>query len=175
MEYLKYIIPFVIGFGIAFLFFKPQVKESIVEVVTERVDTVYTEPETDTIFIDRVRLKTLIDTVYYSEPFKAQISQYKGLEEIEYGTISWMAETTGELTKMDIVPNISVPVITKEVERVKTITKTRDLRGLYIGGSVSNSIDWKAGASYVDRDWQVNYDYQPSNKMHWAGIKRRIF
>lgn len=173
VKYIPYIVCMAIGSVLTFLFFKPEVKETIVEVVKVKTDTVY-QVETETLRVPYEVLVERIDTVYYSKPFEANISRYSGSEVITYGKIDWMAETTGKLTDITITPYLDLPVITKEIEKTKTITQTRDLRGLYLGGGVSNKIDWKAGVSYVDKDWLFGYDYEIGREIHWLGFKRRL-
>ena len=174
MKIALYIITFAVGFAVAFLFFRPEITESIVIKTEERVDTIFTA-HTDTVYIPYETLVETIDTVYYSEPFKADISVYRGSEELEYGNVDWRAETTGKLVNFSMIPHLQLPTIIKEIETVKTVTQTRDLRGLYAGASASLDLDYKLGASYVDRDWQFNYDYQPKIGAHWVGVKRRVF
>lgn len=171
---VKYILAAGIGFALAFLFFQPEVIRKVVINTKTKIDTVY-HSEIDTVFIPYETLVETIDTVYYSKPFKADISRYSGKEVLDYGSIDWMAETTGKLTNLRIVPNLQLPTIVKEIETVKTVTTVKDLRGLYAGAGINQNIGYKVGASYVDKDWQFNYDYQPKDKIHWVGVKKRLF
>lgn len=174
MKLATYILSLAIGFALAFLLFKTKIVENIVFKTETRIDTIFTS-HADTVFLTETILYERIDTVYYSEPFKADISVYSGSELLDYGSIDWMAETTGKLVNLSFTPSFEIPTITKEIETVRTITKTRDLKGLYAGASASLDLDYKLGASYVDRDWQFNYDYQPKLDAHWVGVRRRIF
>lgn len=174
MRVAPYILSFAIGFALAFLFFKPKIVENIVVKTETRIDTIFTA-HVDTVFLTDTVLQHHIDTVYYSVPFEATVSVYSGSKVLDYGSIDWMAETTGKLVNLSFTPSFDIPTITKEIETVRTITKTRDLRGLYAGASASLDLDYKIGASYMDRDWQFNYDYQPKAGMHWVGVKRRVF
>ena len=174
MKLAPYILSAAIGFALAFLFFKPNVIENIVIKTEERIDTLYTH-HVDTVYLTDTLLKERIDTVYYSIPHQSTLTAYSGRENLDYGFIDWKAETTGKLVDFKLTPNFNLPTIVKEIETVKTVTRTRDLRGLYAGASASLDLDYKLGASYVDRDWQFNYDYQPKIGAHWVGVKKRIF
>lgn len=174
MKLAPYILSAAIGFALAFLFFKPKVIESIVIKTEERIDTLYTH-HVDTVYLTDTLLQERIDTVYYSIPHQSILTAYSGRENLDYGFIDWKAETTGKLVDFKLTPNFNLPTIVKEIETVKTVTKTRDLRGLYAGASASMDLDYKLGASYVDRDWQVNAEYQPRQDIWWLGVKRRVF
>lgn len=174
MKLAPYIIAFAVGFALALLFFKPKIVEKIVVNTETRIDTIFTA-HADTVFLTETVLQHHIDTVYYSIPFEANVTSYSGSKALDYGTIDWRAETTGKLVNLSFTPSIEIPTIIKEIETVKTVTQTRDLRGLYAGASASLDLGYKLGASYVDRDWQFNYDYQPKARMHWVGVKRRLF
>lgn len=174
MKLATYILAVAVGFALAFLFFKPKIVENIVVKTETRIDTIFTA-HADTVFLTETVLEERIDTVYYSEPYKASVSVYSGSEVLDYGSIDWRAETTGKMVNLSFTPSIEIPTIIKEIETVKTVTQTRDLRGLYAGASANLDLDYKLGASYVDRDWQFNYDYQPKVGMHWVGVKRRVF
>lgn len=174
MKLASYILAFALGVALAFLFFKPKIVENIVVKTETRIDTIFTA-HADTVFLTDTVLQYHIDTVYYSVPFEATVTAYSGSKVLDYGTIDWRAETTGKLVNLSFTPSIEIPTIIKEIETVKTVTQTRDLWGLYAGASASLDLDYKLGASYVDRDWQFNYDYQPKLDAHWLGVRRRIF
>ncbi len=174
LKLATYILAFALGFALAFLFFKPQIVKNIVVKTETRIDTIFTA-HADTVFLTDTVLKYHIDTVYYSVPFEANVTAYSGSKVLEYGSIDWRAETTGKLVNLSFTPSIEIPTIIKEIETVKTVTQTRDLRGLYAGASASLDLDYKLGASYVDKDWQFNYDYHPKVRTHWVGVKRRLF
>lgn len=174
MKLATYILAVAVGFALAFLFFKPKIVENIVVKTDTRIDTIFTA-HADTVFLTETVLEERIDTVYYSEPYKASVSVYSGSEVLDYGSIDWRAETTGKLVNLSFTPSFEIPTITKEIETVRTITKTRDLRGLYAGASARLDLDYKIGASYVDRDWQVNAEYQPRQDVWWLGVKKRVF
>ena len=173
-ELIKYALFIAIGFAICYFMFQPKVVDRIVVTTETRIDTIFTAYK-DTVFLTDTVLQHHIDTVYYSVPFEATVTAYSGSKVLDYGSIDWRAETTGKLVNLSFTPSFDIPTITKEIETVKTVTQTIDLRGLYAGASASIDLDYKVGASYVDRDWQFNYDYQPKVKMHWVGVKKRLF
>ena len=191
MKLAPYILSAAIGFALAFLFFKPKVIENIVIKTETITDTVYTKhveriPFPDLAYmaledsIDHYRIlyeEELgnIKIVKENEPFSAPLRTYSGTEATLYGNIGYNTVVAGSLLDMTITHDLRLPTITNTVTTEKTVTKTRDLRGLYAGGWVSTGMDYKLGVSYVDRDWQLNYDYQPKMEVHWVGVKKRIF
>lgn len=191
MKLATYILAVAVGFALAFLFFKPKIVESIAIKTETRTDTVYTRHVERIPFPDLAYLsledsidhyKELyeeelanIKIVKENEPFSAPIRNYSGTEVTLYGNIGYNAVVAGKMLDMAITHDLRLPTITNTVTTEKTVTKTRDLRGLYAGASASMDLDYKLGASYVDRDWQFNYDYQPNAGIHWVGVKRRLF
>src|SRR5690554_4016361 len=174
MKTLTHILALAIGFALCYLFLQPETVRSVQIVTNTKIDTLY-RSQIDTVFITELILEERVDTVYYSEPYKADISVYSGRETLEYGYIDWRSETTGKMINFSMIPHLNIPTITNRIETVKTVTETRDLRGVYAGASVSDRIDYKLGASYVDRNWLFSYDYQPREKSHWLGIRKRVF
>lgn len=191
MKLATYILAFAVGFALAFLFFKPKIVENIVVKTETRIDTVYTKhveriPFPDLTYIaleDSIEhYRSLyeeelgnIKIVKENEPFSAPLRTYSGFEPTLYGNIGYNSVVAGKMLDMAIIHDLRLPTITNTVTTEKVVTKTRDLRGLYAGASASLDLDYKIGASYVDRDWQFNYDYQPKVNMHWVGVKRRLF
>ncbi len=191
MKLATYILAFALGFALAFLFFKPKIVENIVVKTETRIDTVYTKhveriPFPDLTYIaleDSIEhYRSLyeeelgnIKIVKENEPFSAPLRTYSGFEPTLYGNIGYNAVVAGKMLDMSITHDLKMPTITNTVTTVKTVTQTRDLLGLYAGASASMDLDYKLGASYVDRDWQFNYDYQPKVRTHWVGVKRRVF
>lgn len=191
MKLATYILAFAVGFALAFLFFKPKIVENIVVKTETRIDTVYTRhveriPFPDLTYIaleDSIEhYRSLyeeelgnIKIVKENEPFSAPLRTYSGFEPTLYGNIGYNAVVAGKMLDMAITHDLRMPTITNTVTTEKTVTKTRDLRGLYAGASTSLDLDYKLGASYVDRDWQVNAEYQPRQDIWWVGVKRRLF
>jgi hypothetical protein len=136
--------------------------------------TVYTEIK-DTVYLDRVKLDKQIDTVYYSEPFKAEISRYSGSEDMTYGKIDWTAETTGKLVNLEFKPILSIPekVVTNTIER--EITRTVFNRGIYAGGMVNEKLKPSISASYIDKSISIDYLYNLNRKEHSIGMKLKVF
>ncbi len=197
MANLKIIIPVSVAVGI-FLglviyekFLLPEIEESTVVTEKETIDTTFNDVA-GTIQFDSLRYQSLSDSIDYyrslyeeelgnikivkeNEPFSAPLRTYSGFEPTLYGNIGYNAVVAGKMLDMTITNDLRLPTITNTVTTEKVVTQTRDLRGLYAGASASLDLDYKLGASYVDRDWQFNYDYQPKVKMHWVGVKRRVF
>ena len=191
MKLAPYILSAAIGFALAFLFFKPKVIENIVIKTETRTDTVYTRHVERIPFPDLTYLALEDSIEHYrnlyeeelanvkivkeNEPFSAPLRTYSGFEPTLYGNIGYNSVVAGKMLDMAITHDLRLPTITNTVTTEKTVTRTRDLRGLYAGASASLDLDYKLGASYVDRDWQFNYDYQPKIGAHWVGVKRRVF
>ena len=191
MKLAPYILSAAIGFALAFLFFKPKVIESIVIKTETITDTVYTRHVERIPFPDLtyIALEDSIDhyrslyaeelanvkIVKENEAFSAPLRTYSGFEPTLYGNIGYNSVVAGAMLDMAITHDLRLPTITNTVTTEKVVTKTRDLRGLYAGASANLDLDYKLGASYVDRDWQLNYDYQPKVGVHWVGVKRRVF
>lgn len=155
-------------------FFWPEIKTEIVEVRSTDTVTVINE-SIDTVFLDRVTLKTKIDTVYHSPELDAEISLYEGVEDIEYGQLFWKAETTGELVSLRLNPSLKVPekTITNTVTRTEKTTVYN--KGLYAGGMVTNSGLPSLSASYIDKKYSFDYQYSIPRKEHSIGVKIKIF
>jgi len=114
-----------------------------------------------------------IKIVSENEPFSAPLRRYSGFEPTLYGNIGYDAVVAGKMLDMSIKQDLRIPEIRVSTNTTRTIT--RDIRGLYAGASVTPQLDYKIGASYVNRDWQINYDYQPRYELHWVGVKKRVF
>src|SRR5690554_3782441 len=191
MKLAPYILAFAIGFALCHFLFQPKIVESIVIKTETRTDTVYTKHVERIPFPDLtyMALEDSIDhyrslyeeelgnikIVKENEPFSAPLRGYSGFEPTLYGNIGYNAVVAGSLLDMAITHDLRLPTITNTVTTEKTVTRTRDLRGLYAGASASLDLDYKVGASYVDRDWQVNAEYQPRQDIWWLGVKRRVF
>lgn len=191
MKYIPYILCIGIGAALYAFFMQPKIVESIVIKTETRTDTVYTKHVERIPFPDLAYLSLEDSIEHYrnlyeeelanikivkeNEPFSAPLRTYSGFEPTLYGNIGYNAVVAGKMIDMTITNDLRLPTITNTVTTEKVVTQTRDLRGLYAGASASLDLDYKLGASYVDRDWQFNYDYQPKAGMHWVGVKRRVF
>lgn len=189
MAYLKNLLFVAIGFAICYIFMNPKTVEKISIQTKTTVDTVLV-PVVEKIPFSDLAFSILEDSVEHyktlyaaelenlkivkeGEPFSAPLRRYSGFTPTLYGNIGYNAVVAGKVLDFDIVQDLRVPHITNRIETTKTIT--RDLRGVYAGASVSSDINYKLGASYVDRDWQVNAEYQPRQDMWWFGVRKRIF
>lgn len=189
MAYLKNLLFVAIGFAICYIFMNPKTVEKITVETKTTVDTVLVPvvekiPFSDLAFSileDSVEhYKTLyaaelenIKIVKEGEPVSAPLRRYSGFAPTLYGNVGYYAVVAGKVLDFSVVQDLRIPHITNKIETVKTVT--RDLRGVYAGAAISDHIGYKVGASYVDRDWLFSYDYQPREKIHWVGVRRRIF
>lgn len=154
--------------------FWPETKTVIKESLT--TDTVVVKKTSiDTIFIDRVKLKNRIDTIYYSTDLDADISLYEGVEDIEYGQLFWKAETTGQLVSLRLNPSLKIPekTITNTVTRTEKTTIYN--KGIYAGGMVNDKLLPSLSASYIDKKYSFDYQYSIPRKEHSIGVKIKIF
>lgn len=155
-------------------FFWPEMETKIVEVHTTDTLTIL-KTSIDTVFLDRVTLKTKIDTVYHSPELDAEISLYEGVEDIEYGQLFWKAETTGQLVSLRFNPSLKIPekTITNTVTRNEKTTVYN--KGLYAGGMVNQNLKPSLTASYIDKKYSFDYQYSIPRKEHSIGVKMKIF
>lgn len=176
-----------IGFALAFLFFKPDVVESIDTI--ETTDTLWL-PSKEKIVFDTLAFESLEDSVdlyrrlYAKElknikivkegkPFSAPLRRYDGFKPTLYGNIGYNALVAGSLLEMNIRQDLRLPSITHRIETTKT--RTRDLRGLYAGAGVSNLLDYKLGLSYVNKNWAFGVDWEGKTNTYWWSAKKRLF
>ena len=167
-------IGLIFGLIIFRTFFYPDFTESIEVVERVKVDTVYVEVR-DTIRIERrdVQIQYIRDTVILHQ--RLPINQFSGLKPTLYGDIGYTGLVAGHFLNMDITTNFRIPQINQTIERDRTVTRTVKPRGLYVGGSVSDQVQWSAGASYVDNLWLFDYRYDVGVGSHNIGVKRKIF
>lgn len=171
---VRYAIAVLSGLLIYHLFFKPEISERVEVVETLKVDTVYLYAR-DTITIDRTRVQIeyVTDTVIEKQSFP--INRFTGLESTLYGDIGYTGLVAGHFLNMQLNTNFKFPSLETTINRETTRTRVIKPRGLYIGGSVSDQIQYSAGASYLDNVWLFDYRYDVGVKSHSIGIKRKIF
>ena len=169
---VKYLISAAIGAFILYWFFWPEITTNTVTVEKITVDTFYVETR-DTLYFPVIEHEYLRDTII--ELFEPKISAYNALFPVLYGNVSVTGEVLGNVLNMGITTDFKIPNITNTIERTTTNTIVKKSKGLYIGGSVSDQIQWKVGASYLNDQFLFNYDYQPVQKIHWIGVRKRLF
>jgi len=172
------VIYFIVGVGLGLLiyrtFFFPEFTERVEYIETIKVDTVYKQVR-DTIRItqERVRIEYIRDTIIEKQGFP--ITRFSGLESTLYGDIGYTGLVAGHFLKLGLTTNFRIPQINQTIERERTVSRTVKPRGLYVGGSVSDQVQWSGGASYVDNLWLFDYRYDVGVGSNSLGVKRKVF
>jgi len=184
------IIGIAVGIFIMKMFFWPEI--TVIEKETIVIDSTYVEYKEryESLEKNRISLSDSIefykdlydipanviirhDTVFKYKPFEAPLRRFKGSQPFLYGNTTYNAVVAGELINIAIENDFKIPHITNTI--TKETTKIIHPRGLYLGGSVSDNIDFSAGASYLDNKWLFDYNYNVMMKSHSIGVKRKIF
>jgi len=171
-------------------FFWPEV--TVIEKETIVIDSTYVEykEKYDSISLERISLSDSIefykdlydipanvvlvhDTVFQNKPFEAPLKRFSGSQPFLYGNTTYDAIVAGEMLNISIENDFKIPHITNTI--TKETTKIIHPKGLYLGGSVSDKINFSAGATYLDNNWMFGYDYSVTMKSHSIGIKRKVF
>lgn len=154
------------------LFF-PEVKtETVAETRTE-IDTVFVT-HTDTVYQNSVNHRVIRDTVLI-EPIKPEIKTFSATFPLLYGNANVSGEVLGEVLKTSLETDFKIPTITNTITNTKTVTNTIAPRGLYLGASINTELVPSVGASYLDKDWMINYDYTLKTKSHSIGVRKKLF
>lgn len=160
------------AFLMHWLFF-PEVKtETVVETRME-VDTVFIT-HTDTIYQNSVKHRVIRDTVLM-EPIRPEIKAFSATFPLLYGNANVSGEVLGEVLKTSLETDFKIPTITNTITETKTVTNTITPRGLYLGASINTELVPSVGASYLDKDWMINYDYTIKTKAHSIGVRKKLF
>lgn len=173
---ITHIVSAVIGAFILYWFFWPEFStdREIVEVRTS--DTIYVAI-TDTIYRNKPVTRYMRDTVYVTETdtLTLPIKSFSETFPNQYGSITAFGETAGELLKLNLSTDLTIPTVTNTVIRTEKVTITEKPRGLYVGASINSELVPSVGASYLDKSWIFNYDYRPSGKIHSIGVRKKLF
>jgi hypothetical protein len=174
VKYIAFAIGLILGLIIFRTFFYPDFTESVEVVERVTVDTVYVEVR-DTIRIKHtdVQIEYIRDTIIQN--VLMPINRFSGLEPTLYGDIGYTGLVAGHFLNMDLTTNFRIPQIKHTIERDRKVSRTVKPRGLYVGGSVSDQVQWSAGASYLDNLWMFDYRYDVGIGSHSLGVKRKVF
>ena len=174
MKLISFAIGLILGLLIYRTFFYPDFTERVEVVERVTVDTVYLEVR-DTIRIERtrVRIEYVTDTII--QDLRFPINRFSGLESTLYGDIKYTGLVAGHFLNLDLTTNFRIPQINQTIERERTIIRTIRSRGLYVGGAVSDQVQWSVGASYLDNLWMFDYRYDVGIGSHSLGVKRKVF
>jgi hypothetical protein len=174
MKLISFAIGLILGLLIYRTFFYPDFTERVEVVERVTVDTVYLEVR-DTIRIERtrVRIEYVTDTII--QDLRFPINRFSGLESTLYGDIKYTGLVAGHFLNLDLTTNFRIPQINQTIERERTIIRTIRSRGLYVGGAVSDQVQWSVGASYLDNLWMFDYRYDVGIGSQSLGVKRKVF
>lgn len=170
----RYFAAAIAGALISRLLFWPEITERIEILETVRTDTVY-QTYRDTIRIERERVREVYmrDTVI--KTVRLPINRFSGLEPTIFGDVSYTGLVAGHFLKMELNTNFKVPELKTTINRETIKTRVIKPRGLYVGGSVSDQIDFSAEAAYLDNNWLFNYRYKIGTKSHSIGVKMKVW
>lgn len=173
---ITHLIALVLGALLLYWFFWPEftTKTEIVEVRT--TDTVYVALR-DTIYRAKPVNRYVRDTIYITETdtLLLPIKSFSETFPNQYGFITAFGETTGDLLKLNLATNLSIPTVTNTVTKTETTTIVEKPKGLYVGGSINSELIPSLGASYLDKSLMLDYSFMPKSKVHTIGVKKKLF
>lgn len=184
------VIGVAIGISIMKFFFWPEV--TVIEKETITTDSTYVEYKERYDSLERIRFNlsdsieyykelydipaeviVVHDSVFIDKPFYAPLRRFEGSQPFLYGNTTYNALVAGELLNIKLENDFKIPQITSTITR--ETTKIIHPRGLYLGGSVSGQVNFSAGATYLNKDWMFDYQYNLTIKSHEIGIKRKVW
>lgn len=164
---------------------KTEIKETVkTDTTFHQVDTTFSAKATPKKPIKPKKVKPK-DPEKDPEPEKYDsIRSYAGTYHFDYGKFDWSINTGGILDSYTFNPTFTIPTIT--TEKVKTITQTRTIiqKGVFAGGGMNSAGNFHAGASYLGRNFMVDYHFTPAIaaqpnvvpvNVHQVGFKYKIF
>lgn len=185
-----FIAAFILGLVAYHMFLAPEVTETVeIETVYETDTTyqrLYTEVKakldsvqdlSDSIdyYQDLYRkelgnIKLVHDTVFRDKPFTAPLRRYQGSEVHLYGITRYNAVVAGNLLDLKLNSTFDVPEITTTINTTKKITKTIEPKGsIWVGGLVSQDVQFTGMAAYQRRNLQIVYQYEVPTETHSVG------
>lgn len=169
------IAAFILGLIAYHIFLTPEVTETVrIETRTE-TDTVY-QVIRDTVEVskDRIITEYLRDTVIREKTIN--LSRFRGLEPLTYGNINYSGIVAGELIKIGFTTDFDIPQVTNTIYETKTITRTIEPKGsFWIGGLLSQDIQFTGMAAYQKRNWKIVYQYDLASEQHSGGVMFNLF
>lgn len=169
------IAAFILGLVVYHMFLAPEVTETVkIETRTE-TDTVY-QVIRDTVEVtkDRIITEYLRDTVIREKTIN--LSRFRGLEALTYGNINYSGIVAGELIKIGFTTNFKFPEVNNTIYETKTITRTIEPKGsIWIGGLLSQNVQFTGMAAYQKKNWKIVYQYQVPKKTHNVGALFNLF
>lgn len=190
------IAAFILGLVAYHMFLAPEVTETV------EIETVY---ETDTTYqrlytevkakLDSVQdlsdsidyyqnlyqkelgnVKLVHDTVFQDKPFTAPLRRYQGSEAHLYGITRYNAVVAGNLLNLKLNSVFDVPKVTNTIHTTETITRTIEPKGsFWIGGLLSQDIQFTGMAAYQKRNWKIVYQYDLASEQHSGGVMFNLF
>jgi hypothetical protein len=191
-----FIAAFVLGMVAYHIFLAPEVTETVKWKTRTKTDTTYQRLYTEVkAKLDSVQdlsdsidyyqnlyqkelgnIKLVHDTVFQNKPFEAPLRRYNGLEVHLYGTTRYNALVAGNLLDLNLNSVFDVPEITNTVHTTETITRTIEPKGsIWVGGLVSQDIQFTGMAAYQKRNWKIVYQYDLAREQHSGGVMFNLF
>ena len=164
-----------IGAFILYWFFWPEFTTNIEIVEVRKTDTVYVTL-TDTVYRTKPVTRYLRDTVYITETdtLILPIRSFSETFPNQYGSITAFGETVGELLKINLATDLTIPEVTNTVTRTETITITEKPRGLYLGLGVNQQLTPFGSVHYLDNRYIFTGSYS-LDRVVSVGVGRKLF
>lgn len=170
-----FIAAFILGLVAYHMFLAPEVTETVrIETRTE-TDTVY-QVIKDTVEVtkDRIVTEYLRDTVIREKAIN--LSRFRGFEPLTYGNINYSGIVAGELIKIGFTTDFDIPQITNTIYETKTVIRTIEPKGsIWVGGLVSQDIQFTGMAAYQKKNWKIVYSYDLGREQHSGGVMFNLF
>lgn len=167
-------IGIIIGFALAFLFFKPEIIEKVEVIETVRTDTVYqTVRDTIKLTRDRINHVYLRDTIIKEQVFN--LNRFNGLEPTLFGDVSYNGLVAGELLKLNMSTDFNIPNIENTITRTETKTVVQKPKGLYGTGGVNSSFEYSVGVMYLNDRSLFGYEYNVPTGSHSLKVGFLVF
>lgn len=169
------IVSAITGAFILYWFFWPEftAKTEIVEVRTS--DTLYVTVK-DTIYRNNIVNRYLRDTIYVTETdtIVLPIKSFSETFPNQYGTITAMGETAGELLKLNLTTDLTVPTITNNITRTEKVTITEKPKGLFLGLGVNQQLTPFTSVHYLDNQY-IFSGYYSLDRTISIGVSKKLF
>jgi hypothetical protein len=127
----------------------------------------------DTIYRDNFKYIYERDTII--EDYKPKIRGFKETYSTLYGNVSIHGELLGELNYMTFTSDLRIPQINNVITKEKTNTIIIKPKGFYLTGGISNQFSYSFGATYLNNNSLIGYEFEPLTKSHNAKIGWKIF
>lgn len=144
---IKYAFFAIIGIVIGYFLADNSEDVEIINTIETKTDTVFITV-IDTVRITRkeIQHKEIRDTVLI-EPIEPIIKAFTASKPFLYGNVSVKGEVLGEVLKMDIYTDFSLPTVTNTITKTNTVIKKPS--GLFLTAGVNQQLIPSLGAVYI--------------------------